>query len=258
MAQQRFSDNFRYCIWKTFGHKCFYCSMPITLKSLEVDHLIPESLPSDRNKFVEAMQAYGLDLSFDVTSSKNLLPSCGPCNTKKHDNLLHPGYIAIALSCIDKKLTELESCVTAQDNEKTLSQILHTVSQALNKGRITSQQLNDGLSALIKTTNLKQVTSAEEEEYVPTKSPAYPPILWSNSALGRFDHDERAYLENSLLEAISNKSFSALPYRSPMAIGERAYEIKTRDGLRLVYTQREGKIVVITCYRRAARRSQSS
>jgi 5-methylcytosine-specific restriction endonuclease McrA len=63
------------------GYKCYLCQKPITLKQLEIDHLVPVSKNGSN-------------------SPKNLAASCSPCN-KSRGNRIEEAQI--------KKLAELRN-----------------------------------------------------------------------------------------------------------------------------------------------------
>jgi hypothetical protein len=71
----------RLAIFTVWPQKCVWGHEPITLKEMEVDHLIPKSL--HRDELAEALNAHGLPPDFDLEAEENLAPSCGACNGVK-------------------------------------------------------------------------------------------------------------------------------------------------------------------------------
>jgi hypothetical protein len=47
LSVYNFSPAERYAVWTAHGEKCYICTRPIDLKTMEVDHLVPESLIGD-------------------------------------------------------------------------------------------------------------------------------------------------------------------------------------------------------------------
>lgn len=90
MSDYKFNANERYAVYAAHNEKCYLCKAPIDLQSMEVDHVIPESLLKDQTKLDEILRLYGLDDSFDLNCPKNWLPSCSPCNRSKSDTVFAP------------------------------------------------------------------------------------------------------------------------------------------------------------------------
>ncbi len=44
MNKYRFSAEERYAVYAVHNEKCYACSIAVDLKSMQVDHIIPESL----------------------------------------------------------------------------------------------------------------------------------------------------------------------------------------------------------------------
>lgn len=72
----------RWAIFVQWPEKCVWCTKPLVLVDMEVDHLIPKSLKGD--ELQEVLSAHGLPDSYDVEAEENFAPSCGGCNTYKH------------------------------------------------------------------------------------------------------------------------------------------------------------------------------
>lgn len=89
MGKRQFKESERYAIFVVHGEKCYMCTEPIDLMSMQVDHVIPESLERDAEKLLSVLANYGLPPSFDLQSFENLLPSCGHCNNRKKDSVFN-------------------------------------------------------------------------------------------------------------------------------------------------------------------------
>lgn len=63
----------RMMVYNKTGGRCAYCGSEITLRQMQVDHLIPM-------EFYEAYMAMGQDLD----QIDNFLPACRSCNNYKH------------------------------------------------------------------------------------------------------------------------------------------------------------------------------
>jgi 5-methylcytosine-specific restriction endonuclease McrA len=76
-------------IYNKFNGHCAYCGAEITIKEMQIDHIIPQNLFKQyvHNKF---QIPYFLDhlTESDVNHIDNLFPSCRSCNNYKNSNSL--------------------------------------------------------------------------------------------------------------------------------------------------------------------------
>lgn len=85
MSTYKFSPAERAAIYSTHGEKCYLCGTPINLKTMEVDHVLPESLLEKPRELRAALNAFGLPTSFEINAYENWLPACKPCNGAKKE-----------------------------------------------------------------------------------------------------------------------------------------------------------------------------
>lgn len=76
MVKRKFSDAERYAIYTAHKEKCYMCTKPVDLYSMQVDHVIPETLADDLEELAKTIQSLGLPENFDIQSFENWLPSC--------------------------------------------------------------------------------------------------------------------------------------------------------------------------------------
>ena len=67
-----------YDAWKS---RCYWCNRPKDFTDIEIDHIIPHTLETDRLRVV--LEELGLPTDFDVHNVANLAPICGTCNLEK-------------------------------------------------------------------------------------------------------------------------------------------------------------------------------
>src|SRR5712672_891534 len=46
MSDYHFNEAEKVAIWRGDGEKCFYCRTPVPYSELQVDHIVPEKIPS--------------------------------------------------------------------------------------------------------------------------------------------------------------------------------------------------------------------
>lgn len=80
MAKKIFTPAERYAVYTTHGEKCYLCTRPVDLASMQVDHIIPESLLDEPDRLAEVLDKFRLPREFDLNSYANWMPSCSQCN----------------------------------------------------------------------------------------------------------------------------------------------------------------------------------
>lgn len=126
MSNYKFTPAERAAIYSIHGERCYLCEQPINLKTMEVDHILPESLLAKPEELKAALDAFDLPQSFDINSYGNWLPACRACNRAKKDRIFNP--TPIIQICLQQSLAK--AAVAQQLAEETLSQ--RKIANALN------------------------------------------------------------------------------------------------------------------------------
>lgn len=72
-------------ILNKYGKRCGYCGTDIDLKSMQVDHIIPQENFEDCIRNIMHIPKFLLHLTLrDVHNIDNLMPACRSCNNWKH------------------------------------------------------------------------------------------------------------------------------------------------------------------------------
>ncbi len=87
MSKHTFTPVERYAVFTTHGEKCYVCGAPLSLKTMQVDHVIPESLKDDPARLAAVLADLERPPDFDLNSYANWMPACGPCNNQKRDTV---------------------------------------------------------------------------------------------------------------------------------------------------------------------------
>lgn len=141
LVKRKFKDNERYAIYTVHGEKCYLCSKPIDLQSMQVDHIIPESLETDRAGLQSALESHGLPSNFDLNSYENWLPSCEPCNRKKLSVIFIPTPIIQAyIQRASMKAGDVKNLATKILSDRQISLALNKVLQANAADQLTDEQ----------------------------------------------------------------------------------------------------------------------
>ncbi len=90
MGKYKFNPCERYAVFTAHGEKCWLCRKPLDLASMQVDHIVPESLADKPQELAHVLRDLGLPGDFDLQSHENWLPICGPCNLTKLAEVFEP------------------------------------------------------------------------------------------------------------------------------------------------------------------------
>lgn len=93
LSKYSFSHAQRFAVYVTHDEKCYICNRPLDLKTVEVDHVIPESLVDTPDRIRDVFKSLGRPADFDVNSYANWLPACRPCNRRKLATVFEPSLL---------------------------------------------------------------------------------------------------------------------------------------------------------------------
>ncbi len=83
----------RLALLMEWQERCYCCEKPKAFRDVEIDHIVPRTVASERLQEYIAM--YDLADDFDVHDPANLAPICRPCNLTKSDR--QPGSMLIGV-----------------------------------------------------------------------------------------------------------------------------------------------------------------
>ena len=146
MAKRRFSDAERYAVFTLHSERCYMCGKPLDLLTMEVDHIIPESLLESPEKMKEVIDGYCLPNAFDLQSFENWLPSCTPCNGRKSVRVFNATTrIQLDLQSASEKAPKARKLAQQLISKKVASRAWNTIKRAGAGGT-----LDDSVLAAIK------------------------------------------------------------------------------------------------------------
>ena len=155
MSKYSFSPHQRHAVWTVHLEKCYMCTKPIDLQSMQIDHIIPESLLDDHEELRSVLARFGLPADFGINSYSNWLPSCSSCNGKKSNNVFTPSpLIQMQIECAISKAQKAEELAAKSANKRELTKALNILMKAHSE---------QGLSAEIKD-SLKPLVQFQEQE----------------------------------------------------------------------------------------------
>lgn len=149
MSKFDFKYNQRYAVYRAFKGICQWCKEPVDLRTLHVDHVLPEELLNDPQKDKAILATYGLPDTFNINDFENWIPAHSYCNLHKSDKVYEGlGIIKTILdSCANKK--EFEQRIELKLNKEPKKAELLTSVQAAIELNIVN--LNELRNFLLKT-----------------------------------------------------------------------------------------------------------
>lgn len=140
MSSYRFSPAERAAIYSTHGEKCYLCGTPLNLKTMEVDHIIPESLLEKPKDLQAALSAFSLPSNFDLNSFANWLPACRPCNGMKNDLIFEPTpIILVQLQRAAAKAAAAHELAAETVSERKIANALNVLERARDDGKLDDE-----------------------------------------------------------------------------------------------------------------------
>jgi hypothetical protein len=143
MAKRSFTAVERHAVFTLHSEKCYVCSHPLTLKTMEVDHVIPETLADDPERLLQVLTALGRAADFNLQSYENWLPACSPCNGKKGDMVWEPSLLVQqALQRAKQKADACAALASKTVSERKVYNALNVLERASESGQLPDEVLD--------------------------------------------------------------------------------------------------------------------
>jgi hypothetical protein len=147
MAEQRFNYFERRAIWEAHGRRCAYCSEPLSFGQLEIDHILPESLIRDAERWSRIRKEQDLPIEFNLRGYENLEPSCRVCNARKLAQPFPPGRTAIELGVARRAKSRIEDLIARFRTEDRKDKLRFAIAGALETGQLSEREIANVISA---------------------------------------------------------------------------------------------------------------
>jgi len=136
----------RIAIWMAHSKRCAYCGELVSLRDLEIDHVIPESLAKRPAEFERLKSELGLSPGFALNSARNYLPTHSWCNSRKTGRVFNSSNIRYFLEIVDGKLAAVESHVESLELEASKAMLVAAVRRSLENGNLDPHELVEAIS----------------------------------------------------------------------------------------------------------------
>lgn len=149
MKKYKFSPSERFAVFVSHGERCYMCSGLLDLKTMEVDHVIPESLQNNSARLAEVLESLGRPTTFLLNSYANWMPSCRLCNGKKLDLVFEPTpLIQAVLQRAASKASEAASLAAEVVSKRKIANAINVLQRADESGEL-SDEIRSELQPLI-------------------------------------------------------------------------------------------------------------
>ena len=118
-----------------------FCRAPLDIASMEVDHVIPESL-IESPELPKILRDLGRPDDFSINGFENWLPSCRRCNGEKSDIVFDPSpIIQVRLQNLAERKNKTKELTEQTASKRKISLALNTLARAHEQGSITDEQI---------------------------------------------------------------------------------------------------------------------
>jgi hypothetical protein len=141
LSTYSFSAEERYAVYTVHGERCYLCLVPIDLVSMEVDHVLPESLLGSKD-LADILSQLARPSDFDINNFENWLPSCRKCNNEKSNIVFEPSLLIQAR--LQKLAAKKDEAIAASQevvSDRKIANALNTLQRA-GIDRLTPEQVS--------------------------------------------------------------------------------------------------------------------
>jgi 5-methylcytosine-specific restriction endonuclease McrA len=141
MNKKKFSQAQRYAVFTIHGEKCYLCDEPVSLRDVEIDHVLPESLLHDPVRLSKILDDFGLPANFNLNSYQNWKPSHGHCNRKKLDQVFKPTpMIQLHLEDAERLAGRAKELEQAEIEARTITRSINLL-RAKDRGQLSPDDI---------------------------------------------------------------------------------------------------------------------
>lgn len=132
MSDYHFSEAEKVAIWRADGEKCFYCQTPVAYSELQVDHIVPEKIPSV--KLAELRPV--LPANFEINSIKNWVTCHQGCNIRKSAFVFETNTLLFYIQMASKRADKVQKILDEFEVERDNGRLLSTLSVRIEEGHL--------------------------------------------------------------------------------------------------------------------------
>ncbi len=188
----------RTALWEAYEEKCFYCGEYLYYNNLEIDHILPDSIQYQPQRFEKIKEEYGLDSNFEINSYYNLVPSNTGCNRKKSNHLYNKKRTIFFLSEAERHIKKIEKIENRLEKERNKTKELNRLGINIENGFLKKKEVLDFLNS-IESIELQEPLVISFIFHMKNVYNRIPKIAQKT------DYESFKWLENNLLKQFSKQ-----------------------------------------------------
>jgi len=140
MSSYAFNQRERHAVYTVHRQRCYVCGAALTMKTMQIDHVVPESVAGDATTLSEVCADLGLPADFDVNGYENWLPACAECNGKKREMVWRPSLLAqLALQRAAERAPKAREVAARLVSDQKVASALAVLEAANGEGDLTDE-----------------------------------------------------------------------------------------------------------------------
>lgn len=143
MARKQPSAEEREAIWRAHECKCAYTTEILSLGTLHIDHILPQSLEKNPVIKSEILSKFNLPSDFNIHGYENLLPCQPRANLQKGDDI--SSSTGFWLDIAAKKKSSVEKHLISIQRRKNKGLHLNHLQQAIERGDLNAAEVINSL-----------------------------------------------------------------------------------------------------------------
>lgn len=143
MSKYKFNLIERQSLYEAHEKRCFYCGEIVFFRELQIDHIIPENLLSNKSKYEKFLLDSGISDSFEINSYQNWVPSHSRCNNRKSGGLFDIKTTFYYLGLAQRKIEKIKKIETSIKSKLDSDILLTTITFALSENTIDSSEIKN-------------------------------------------------------------------------------------------------------------------
>jgi hypothetical protein len=139
MSSQKFSAIEREAVWRIYDEKCAYTRGRLDISNFHIDHILPETLLDDPAELKKALDACGLDASFDILGWENLVPCQPGANLQKSSSVFDPTYVRFYLGVAGTRKAAVLEEIQKIEKARKRGKAIIALEQLLETGKLSHE-----------------------------------------------------------------------------------------------------------------------
>jgi hypothetical protein len=132
MSDYNFREAEKVAIWRGDGEKCFYCRIPVPYRELQVDHIVPEKIPSSALADLKSV----LSANFEINAIQNWVTCHQGCNIRKSVFVFETTALLYYIQMASKRAEKVQKIMDDFEVKRQNGRLLSTLRVRIEKGHL--------------------------------------------------------------------------------------------------------------------------